>query len=787
MNDVQKMDSEMSNRFDVNEFLKPYVKKWFWFILSILFFLILAIYYLKKSVNIYDVKTTVLIKDSKKAPSSEMGALATLGGFGSGNANSIENEMEILKSKKLIQDVVDQLGLQFMLYNNKGLKKELLYGSSSPVVLQLINEKQDYEAITDPIILTIKGDKIEISSKGLPKSINTTYNRTVSLPFANFMILKNPNFKPNKKNPLGDLEISFSKRNEAIDYFQKMINVLLVNKDATVVELSIKYPNIELAKTILNKEVETYNNDAINDKNSESKKTKDFIDDRVRIIAEELGEVENEKERFKVANKITDLASEAAFNFTNSETTRSQLLDAETQKVIANDLISYIRTLGNGEVMPATVGLSNPLAAANINSYNQLVLERNKLLENATPKNPLVIDINKQLAALKVSVLDALQKYKLTLNERSGLLQNLHSDYSTKITKIPAQEKFFRSIERQQQIKESLYLLLLQKREEAAISMAITSPKARVIDEAYSSIGPVAPKKMFILAIALLVGVVVPFLLIYIKELFNNKIRSKHDLELATSTSILGEIPRSNTEDGMIKQNDLSPMAEAFRILITNVNFLLPKKSTGKIVYVTSTVKGEGKTFVSVNLALSVAKAKSKSIIIGADIRNPQLQRYNPSRKGLAGLTEFLFDENTQLSEITHESSFNPHLDVIYSGSIPPNPTELLSNNRFGELLDLLKDSYEYIIVDTAPLMLVTDTLLVSDYADATVYVSRSRYTEKRLIEFANKLIDAKRIKNVGFVINDVQSEDFGYGNKYGYGYAATEETFMDKIKKIFR
>lgn len=390
MAQVSNAEVETSKDINLNELIKPYLKKWWWFVLSVLAFLVLAIFYIKTSTPVYSVQSTVLIKDTKKAPSSEMGMLSELGGFGSMGTNSIENEMEVLKSKKLMKDVVNGLGLQTSLISEKDFKKNELYGKSSPVIIRVINDKEYTEPIKKPLDLKISGDKLEISSEELPQKIVTTYNKTISLPYANIMISKNPEYRPSKKEDLGDLKITYSSAEGAVSGYQKMTKVTLVNKDATVVNLAINHPNTDKAKDIVNKLVESYNNDAINDKNSESKKTKDFIDERITIIANELGEVESEKERFKVANNITDIPTEAQINLGSSATSRARLLDVETQLQVANDLIGYMNKSGGNQTLPATVGLGNPLAAANITAYNQLILERNKLLENATDRKSVV-------------------------------------------------------------------------------------------------------------------------------------------------------------------------------------------------------------------------------------------------------------------------------------------------------------------------------------------------------------------------------------------------------------
>ena len=773
---------------NIRELIKPYLDRWLWFVVGAFLALLGGYLFIKLSTPIYRTETTILVKDAKnnKLPEGASG-LFDLSGIGGMNVNSIENEIEILKSKKLIEQVVKDLGLTAEVYQEAAFTKKELYKDTSPVIINVIGEKKDAsdEQKKLDILLEIKGSELILSSDKMSDVIRTTYNKTISLPNANIIIQKNPAYKGEK---IEELLLKVYNTERIVNYYREILSIAPKDKDATVIGITLDLPIKAKTQDFLNKLVVVYNQDAINDKNSESKKTKDFIDERIAIIAKELGDVENEKQSFKTENQITDIATETKINLETNAQARARQLEVDSQLELTNALMDYLSKQGDYQILPNNIGLSDASAGNVINSYNQLIIERNRLLENSTAQNPVVIDITKKINSMRFSVMETLSKNRTGLQlERNKYLEE-QGKLMSRISKVPTQEKLFRSIERQQQIKENLYLLLLQKREETQLSLAVTAPKAKIVDYAHSTEKPVAPKKLIIMLAALLVGIVLPFGIIYIRELLDNKIKTKHDIEKLSQTVVLAELPKIRKgESDIVGRNDMSPMAEAFRILITNMNFMIPKKEKGKVVFVTSTIKGEGKTFASVNLALTLANPNRKVIIIGSDIRNPQLQRYDKNSRVYMGLTEFLYDENVTLDKVIHQSNMNPHLDVIYSGAIPPNPTELLTNGRYQVLLETLKPLYDYIIVDTAPLMLVTDTFLFADLADTTLYVTRSNYTEEKLIDFANKNIKANKIKNVGFVLNDVSKSNLGYGNKYGYGYGAKEKTLFDKIKSVFK
>jgi capsular exopolysaccharide synthesis family protein len=422
-----------------------------------------------------------------------------------------------------------------------------------------------------------------------------------------------------------------------------------------------------------------------------------------------------------------------------------------------------------------------------------LVLERNKLLENSTSENPVVKNIDAQLIQLHASIFTSIKNQKNTLEVMLKDLNYQESKFNSRLSQVPKKEKIFRDIVRQQNIKEQLYIFLLRQREETSISLAVTAPKAKIVDTAISSNKPVTPKREIILIVSFFLGLIIPFSILYIRNVLNTKIENRKDIEkIIGAIPLIGEIPKlGKNEKQLIEVNDRSLLAESFRILRTNLQYLFvnhkDQDKKCKTIFVTSTVHSEGKTFVTFNLALSLASVNKKVILVGADIRNPQLHRYIAGGdKNQEGLTDFIVRDDITIKNIVKKSEFHPNLDILLSGAIPPNPTELLMMPKVETVFKELEKEYDYVIVDTAPSMLVADTILINKYADTTLYVVRAGYTEKKLLEFLTDTVSEGKLKNIAVVVNYVDTANYGYGNKYGYTYGERKKSkvksFLDSI-----
>ena len=408
------------------------------------------------------------------------------------------------------------------------------------------------------------------------------------------------------------------------------------------------------------------------------------------------------------------------------------------------------------------------------------------MLKSVTNEHPNVIKLQEQISDIKRNLKNSLRLYRNNTQTTLNSIQNKQNQIVSKIQKVPSQERGFRDISRQQQIVEALYLFLLQKREENEIKAAATPENIKVIDYAYDNKIPVSPKKNIILLGALMLGIIVPFVLIYIYKLLNNNVNSKEDVENAVGAPIAGQVPKSETS--IIEHNDNSSVAEAFRILRTNVNFLMKNSKESQCIYVTSTTSGEGKTFVATNLAQILTMSGKSVLLIGADIRSPKVLDYlniADQYRHRYGVTEYLISEDVKMEEIIIKKPDNYKFDVIYSGQIAPNPSELLMNGRFDDIVNYGKQHYDYVLVDTAPVSLVTDTLLIADDADLTMYVVRANYLDKRMLAIPRDLYKENRLKNMTMVVNDVDfTKGYGYGYGYGYGENHNNQSWFKNLFK---
>ncbi|UAB84817.1 polysaccharide biosynthesis tyrosine autokinase [Zunongwangia sp. SCSIO 43204] len=790
-NDFQNFQEEEIN---IREELQKYLKYWPWFLVSIFFALLFSFLYLKLSNPVFRSSATIIIKDEDtKSPGSGMSSFADLGVLDGLQTSSIENEIGLLKSKRMMAKTISSLDLNISYYSSSFLFKKEIY-NKVPFhvnILHLDHAKLDRAKVNglNSFVVIWNNDKITLQNEVEDEQYHSEFGSSLDLGYADIVIRKNENFISTTSDDKSDYGFTIQSIESVVSSYNKRLNVALIDDNSTLIELSLDDQVPGKSRDILDQLIVEYNKEAIIDKNMVATNTAEFIDERLKIINYELDSVEIDKEVFKEQRDLTDIKFESEIFLENASDYKKKRQEIATQKQLASEMLSYLRNADNSEILPVNLGFEAEGLNMQVSTYNKLVIERNRILEASYLKNPTVKKLDQQIEQLKSGLLKSLQRLESNLNISIDELENEGNNIKSRISEVPAMERQYRGIDRQQQIKESLYLYLLQKREENSLSLAVTAPKAKIVDKAFTS-GTIAPNSKVIILGGFFIGFFLPLLIIYGKNILNNKIKNRGDLERRSKDiSIIGEIPTiDKKQSDLITDSDRSVLAESFRIAITNMQYLLVNKGDkqkGIKLLVTSTVKGEGKTFTSMNLALTLANMGKRVIVVGADLRNPQLQRYVGSRKQL-GVSDYLVNGDVNLGSLIEQSELNKNLDFLTSGSIPPNPSELLRHIRFSEMLNNLEINYDYIILDTAPCMLVADTFLISQYADLTLYVVRASYTEKALLQFPIDSKKAGKLHDVSFILNDVDLANFGYGNKYGYSYGADEKSFWQKIKWRF-
>ncbi|WP_169815730.1 GumC family protein [Pseudotamlana agarivorans] len=766
---IMFMEEETTN---IRQELEKYLYYWKWFILSLVLALIGAYLYLRYTPNAYEVSTTILIDDgSKGGMAPELAVFEELG-MGE-NKKNLQNEITILKSRSLTEQVAKNLNLNVSYFKEGQIRHTEIFKSDVPFKINFLNDENNFIhlgasfniKVTSPTTYNLINPNDDVENQ-------YTFGEKVS--FHGIDMILTPNKKTNSSVSHSYL-VAITPLKNVVQNLRNRIQVNLLNANASVVELKLQSRSIKKSQVILDEWVRQYNKNAIEYKSLIGKNTDAFIKERLALIEKELVKVDKSAETFKTSNKLTDISTETGIVLEKNSAIEQEIIELSTQLKLVDLVMSHISENSN-ELIPESIGLSESDINSNSSRYNEILLERTRIAKSSGKNNPVLINLDTQLEQIKESITQGLVNLKSSLKVSLNEAKRQEQQIASRITSAPKQEREYRDIQRQQQIIETLYLFLLQKREENAISLAVTAPNAKLIDKAQSTGGPVSPKRQVVYLGAIILGVLVPFSIIFLIQILDNKIHTPKELEALVKAPFVGDVPTTVKQDRMVSKDDRGSLAEAFRMLRTNVNFLLGNtENTGQTIFVTSTIPGEGKTFVSINLSTVFAMTNKKILLIGADIRKPKFIEYLNVETAKMGLTEYLADKTIDPLDIISPQQWG--FDMIQSGAIPPNPAELLMNGRLDELLAYGKANYDFIIVDTAPVNAVTDTMQIASKADLFLYVVRANYLDKRLLDIPKHLYNEKRVQNMALVMNGTDPKK-GYGYGYGgYGYGEVEET----------
>ena len=802
----EKLREADDKEIDIQELLFNYMIHLQWFVGAVILFLIAAYVYLYIATPVYNISATVLIKDDKKGGNSNnVAGLDELGLSGLiTSSQSIDNEIEVLRSKTLVKEVVNYLNLYVTYQDDDQIPSKELY-KTSPVQVSMIPQEAEnlkknivIEMVVQPqgsldVNVKMRDKEIQKHFEKLPAILPTDQGTLSFFQTKDSISSKKMEEVSYPVQDVRHITATISQPMNVARGYCENLSIEPTSKTTSVVTLSLKNSSLQRGQDFINQLLEMYNRNTNNDKNEIAQKTAEFIDERIGIISKELGSTEADLETFKRDAGITDLSSDAQIALTSNAEYEKKQVENRTQISLVEDLKKY---LGHNEyeILPSNVGLKDITLAAQIDRYNEMLIERKRLLRTSTENNPAIINLDTSIRATKANVQATLEGTLQGLFITKADLDREAKRYMRRISDAPGQERQYVSIARQQEIKAGLYLMLLQKREENAIMLAATANNAKIIDDAIADVIPVSPKRSIIYLAALCLGIAIPVVVIYLIDLTKFKIEGRADVEKLTSVPIAGDIPltdEKNTKEGSIAvfENQNNLMSETFRNIRTNIQFML--QNDKKVILVTSTVSGEGKSFTSANLAISLSLLGKKVVIVGLDIRKPGLNKvFNLSSKE-KGITQYLANPEMDLMSLVQSSDVNRNLYILPGGTVPPNPTELLARDGLDKAIEILKKNFDYVILDTAPIGMVTDTLLIGRVADLSVYVCRADYTHKAEYTLINELYHEKKLPNLCTIINGVDlkkrkygyyygygkyGKHYGYGKRYGYGYGYGQE-----------
>ena len=762
---LNNLDSE--NSIDLKKEFFKYLFFWKYFLLSVVIFLAIAFTYIRYTDKIFETNAKIKILD-KKDSAIELPSAEDL--FSNSKIN-LENELEVINSYSILEQVVRNQNLTTSVFSNGSIMSSLVVDYPFTITTKLPIDSLtkmlfniDFQD-KGLVIIDYQNEDKEYTFKDF-----STYGKKHNLPFDISNVNKNRCANQNYKLSLNSID-------KVIKSLKKQITTSQIGKSSDIISINFNSTNTQYSEKVINELISVFDDDGVKDRQLIHKRTISFVNDRYKYLSSELDSIETNKQLFKVSNNLVNFEANSIISLNKNSLSEKDVFINENQISIVSSLLDVLKKI-NFELLPSNIGVKNIEINRLINSYNLMILDRKKLLSSAGTQNPSVKLIDSSINDSRSNIIFSLQQHLLDLNTLNIKLFGQLNKFDDQLNQLPEKEKILRSIERNQAIKEALYLFLLQKREESEVSYAITEPSIKVVEYAISNTIPVSPNVNIIFLAALLVGLLLPFGFLYIVFLFDTKIQSREDIESHNSSlNVLGEIPFFDINETEKIFNDptaRSIVSESFRMLMSNTRYLFKDNNKSQLILVTSSIKGEGKTLSALNLSLSFASLNKKVLLIGCDLRNPQIHKYLHEDKNQRGLVDFLVDNKSNWKENTlNKFDKIPNHHILLSGALPPNPLYLINNGNMEILLDQARKEFDYIIIDSAPTLLVADTKSLFEQADAIIYLTRCNVTDTEILNHIASS-DKESKSSISVVLNGVGQKNaygYSYGYKYGYNY----------------
>lgn len=775
-------NKETEDFMTIKELFYLCAAKWKWFVLSLVVTLGIAVLYLLHTPSIYTRTASVLIKEDSKgnSASSGMEAFSDLGLFQSGT--TVANELLAFRSPAIMTEVVSRLHLYMNYYVPGRFHRQVAYGSTLPVTAVLCDLSENESAAFT----------LETSDKGLLLSdfyrngeeiksddVKGLLSDTIITPIGRVVIATTPQYNPEQTYTI---YVNKSPLYGTVSSYAANLSVALNNEKASVIDLTFKDVSTQRAEDVLNTLIAVYNENWVKDRNQIAVSTSMFINERLGVIEQELGSVDEDISSYKSEHLLPDVQAASNMYMAQSSETNAQILALNNQLYMCRYIRNYLANDANkNQLLPANSGIESANIESQITEYNRQLLQRNSLVANSSTENPLVIDMDQSLAAIRVAITRSIDNQIVTLNNQINTLQQTERQATSRIAASPSQAKYLLSVERQQKVKEALYLFLLQKREENELSQAFTAYNTRIVTPPQGSMAPTAPQKKNIMLVAFVIGLLLPAVIIFLRETMNTKVRGRKDLDGIT-VPFIGEIPlavskkkglfrhkASEIETIVVKEGSRNIINEAFRVLRTNLEFMTGTDPKSNVIVVTSFNPGSGKSFLTMNIAVSLAIKGKKVLVIDGDLRRASASSYIGSPK--PGLSDYLGGRMINLSDIIVTDKKYQNLDILPVGTIPPNPTELLFNNLLKQAIESVRTQYDYVLIDCPPIELVADTQIIEKLADRTIFVVRAGLLERNMLSELENIYTEKKYKNMAVILNATESSGSRYGYRYGYHY----------------